>query len=326
MKRFIFISSMLIACLQVGCSQSTDSEAESALPPNTSSRPPLTPKELAMVHPEYIENYTMTEKDKQQFIVAIQTLSKLLAQQITLEQATPIIGEGEFSVPKMPNKPITYYHFGSRIPKDPNKPALEFGVSGGLGRVDEQSPFYTGGLSPWTKAENTLFKFSEDDYTKKLGLKFIKRVVLADLTLEELIKRDNDPESLHDLTREQILNMSSDAEYYFELMINGQRLSFIFYVSGDKYNSKELKYPNSFDGITIINETLKDPKIQAQMSKTVRFGDICPMSGMWYCKEMTDEKGIYLLKGNLMPGQPFTEAEREREPLEWHLIKPVSDV
>ena len=58
-------------------------------------------------------------------------------------------------------------------------------------------------------------------------------------------------------------------------------------------------------------------------NRAVKTGNICPQTGMWYCEGVSPEQGIYMRKGDPMPGQSYNKEARTK--MEWHLIKPMGD-
>ena len=58
-------------------------------------------------------------------------------------------------------------------------------------------------------------------------------------------------------------------------------------------------------------------------SHTVKTGNICPRTGMWYCEGVSPEAGIYMRKGDPMPGQSYNKEARTK--MLWHLIKPMDN-
>jgi hypothetical protein len=80
-----------------------------------------------------------------------------------------------------------------------------------------------------------------------------------------------------------------------------------------------------------IDETYQDPPISKEFlidpqsaneygtQPTAKFGDVCPATGMWYCKNVTTEQGIFMRKGDPMPGQSYRPEEREA--MVWSLVK-----
>ncbi|WP_133621435.1 hypothetical protein [Hydromonas duriensis] len=60
----------------------------------------------------------------------------------------------------------------------------------------------------------------------------------------------------------------------------------------------------------------------AQNVANLSVGDPCPQTGFWMCDQLGGEQGIFLRKGDPMPGQSFSAAEREN--MNWRLIKPVA--
>jgi hypothetical protein len=63
--------------------------------------------------------------------------------------------------------------------------------------------------------------------------------------------------------------------------------------------------------------------IAVKIVPDVGVGDICPASGMWYCKGVSPETGIYMRKGDIMPGQSYSKEQRET--IVWTLIKPIEN-
>ncbi len=52
-------------------------------------------------------------------------------------------------------------------------------------------------------------------------------------------------------------------------------------------------------------------------------GAPCPATGMWFCAGVSPESGIYLRKGDPMPGQSYSQEQQET--MEWRLIKPLEN-
>ena len=63
--------------------------------------------------------------------------------------------------------------------------------------------------------------------------------------------------------------------------------------------------------------------IQAAFQSSVGVGAPCPQTGMWYCEGVSPEQGIYMRKGDPMPGQSYNKEARAN--MQWHLIKPMGD-
>lgn len=55
----------------------------------------------------------------------------------------------------------------------------------------------------------------------------------------------------------------------------------------------------------------------------LKVGDPCPQTGFWQCKRLGGEQGLFLRKGDPMPGQSYSQAEREK--MNWRLVKPVDN-
>ena len=55
-------------------------------------------------------------------------------------------------------------------------------------------------------------------------------------------------------------------------------------------------------------------------SATIKVGDPCPQTGYWACEQLSGEQGIFLRKGDLMPGQSFKQEEQAN--MQWRLVKP----
>jgi hypothetical protein len=54
----------------------------------------------------------------------------------------------------------------------------------------------------------------------------------------------------------------------------------------------------------------------------LKVGDPCPQMGFWLCDQLGGDQGIFLRKGDPMPGQSFSKAEQEK--MNWRLVKPVA--
>ena len=67
------------------------------------------------------------------------------------------------------------------------------------------------------------------------------------------------------------------------------------------------------DGVLIAHQQ----KIQ---SGQVKVGDPCPQTGFWACEQLSGDQGIFLRKGDLMPGQSFKQEEQAN--MQWRLVKP----
>ena len=42
---------------------------------------------------------------------------------------------------------------------------------------------------------------------------------------------------------------------------------------------------------------------------------------MWYCEGVSPEAGIYMRKGDIMPGQSYSK--KRQETMEWRLLKAI---
>ena len=56
---------------------------------------------------------------------------------------------------------------------------------------------------------------------------------------------------------------------------------------------------------------------------TCKVNEVCPRTGMWYCEGVSPEAGIYMRKGDIMPGQSYSKETQAQ--IEWHLIKPMDN-
>jgi hypothetical protein len=50
---------------------------------------------------------------------------------------------------------------------------------------------------------------------------------------------------------------------------------------------------------------------------------VCPVTGFWFCEGVSSVQGIYLRKGDPMPGQSYSKEQQET--MEWRLIKPMEN-
>jgi hypothetical protein len=55
------------------------------------------------------------------------------------------------------------------------------------------------------------------------------------------------------------------------------------------------------------------------MPSIVRVNDVCPTTGFWTSDVLGGTQGIFMRKGDPMPGQSFSKAEREN--IVWRLVK-----
>jgi hypothetical protein len=317
MKHLIFTLLLIVSVSQTACSKVNENASPAT--PAQIAKPNSEKNDKYMTDPKYIEFYTLTNPDKNQLIKVIQTAISIVVQKMTVDNATPILGEGEFIYPKA-GTATKIYDFN-----DGKWNGGDLRWSGSFKRKDEQSPFFEAMVYPSSKAETTLTDFDETYFTKVLGLRFIQRLTVDEMTLDELRKSWGNPSSVADLSKEELMNGREYAEYHYELLTSGQKLKVIFYINEkEQFNSKETKYPKNFSRIEIINETLQDPRVQNQMNRTVKVGDKCPATGFWTCDQFKpDDQGIFLRRGDTMPGQSFNS--QEREVVEWRLNKPVAD-
>lgn len=58
-------------------------------------------------------------------------------------------------------------------------------------------------------------------------------------------------------------------------------------------------------------------------STQLKVGDPCPQTGFWKCEQLGGEQGLFLRKGDPMPGQSFNE--KEQATMQWRLVKPMDN-
>jgi hypothetical protein len=269
--------------------------------------------------------------DEQRFIIAMYTIVQLLTQKSTLEEATPILGAGEFFYPKNPKLPVRKYSFDAagvyQVRPDGETYDVVFAPnkvnywSGTFERFNEETPFYK------VEFDMSQLKLSKRLLTEALQWKFLKKMTLEEMSTEELLNlyghdyaRDNT-----EFTRERLMEslVRMYAGYHYTSQENGQTFRYIIYTSKENYNPAEKEFPTKHSKIVIINESEAQMGMQGIDKRSSRVGEPCPTTGMWYCKGVSPETGIYMRKGDPMPGQSYSKVERDA--MEWSLIKTVGN-
>ena len=98
-------------------------------------------------------------------------------------------------------------------------------------------------------------------------------------------------------------------------------------VKGETIGASETTSLTDDEAIALWDKLLKGfgfrVPIQAAFQSSVGVGAPCPQTGMWYCEGVSPEQGIYMRKGDPMPGQSYNKEARAN--MQWHLIKPMGD-
>jgi hypothetical protein len=265
----------------------------------------------------------------ERFVIAIQTIVQVLTQKVTLEQATPILGAGQYHYPKSPKQPIREYYLRADgvyqvrpdgetydVVSDPNK---LYHWSAWFERFNEETPFHKVDFSM------SDLKLSKRLLTENLKWKFLKKMTLEEMSLEELITLYGDDYARNnpEYTRERLMESLGGmyAGYHYTSQENGQTFRYIIYTSKENYNPAEKEFPTKHSKIVIINESEAQMGIQGIEKRSSRVGQICPQTGFWTTDVYGGAQGIFLRKGDKMPGHSFSKAEQEA--MVWRLVKLV---
>ena len=268
--------------------------------------------------------------DDERFVIAMKTIIQVLTQKISLEQASPILGAGEFIYPKNPKHPVKEYYlraenvYQARTNGEADVIASSNRINywnGKFERFNEEMPFYKATLYM------SRLKFNKPLLTENLKWKFIKQTTFEKMTTEELLDlyghdyARNNPE----FTRERLMESMDDEYmgYHYTSQENGQTFRYIIYTSKENYNPAEKEFPTKHSKIVVINESQAQMGMQGIEKRSSRVGQPCPATGMWHCAGVSPVEGIYLRKGDPMPGQSYSKEPQET--MEWRLIKPLEN-
>jgi hypothetical protein len=120
------------------------------------------------------------------------------------------------------------------------------------------------------------------------------------------------------------IHMSEDMGEVLAYLVKGnQRIELPLY----KAELEDLKpysyYQDEESPPAEVIERIKNGVLSYSLRMTCCVGDPCPQTGMWYCEGVSPEQGIYMRKGDPMPGQSYNKEARTK--MQWHLIKPMDN-